>query len=76
MRRHKTARHRSIWHKRRDNAKLPTISCREASSCQRQPQAKAGRTITALWNAVGSLVDLFTPAECANYFKAAGYDPD
>ncbi len=39
-------------------------------------RAKAERTITALWTAVGSLVDLFTPAECQNYFKAAGYDPD
>ncbi|SIT55999.1 hypothetical protein BQ8794_240206 [Mesorhizobium prunaredense] len=32
-------------------------------------RAKAERTITALWNAVGSLVDLFTPAECQNYFN-------
>ncbi|MES0217219.1 IS630 family transposase [Mesorhizobium sp. C280B] len=39
-------------------------------------RAKAERTITALWNTVGSVLDLFTPAECANYFKAAGYDPD
>lgn len=39
-------------------------------------RAKAERTITALWNAVGPVVELFTPAECANYFKAAGYDPD
>ena len=39
-------------------------------------RAKAERTITALWNAVGPIVELFTPAECANYFKAAGYDPD
>jgi hypothetical protein len=22
------------------------------------------------------IVDLFTPTECANYFAAAGYDPD
>jgi hypothetical protein len=22
------------------------------------------------------LIDLFTPQECANYFAAAGYDPD
>jgi hypothetical protein len=29
-----------------------------------------------VWDTVGSLLDLFTPAECANYFKAAGYDPD
>jgi transposase len=39
-------------------------------------RAKAERTIAALWDTVGSLVDLFTPTECANYFKAAGYDPE
>jgi transposase len=39
-------------------------------------RAKAERTINALWDAVGLLLDTFTPAECANYFKAAGYDPD
>lgn len=39
-------------------------------------RAKAERTIAALWDAVGALLDQFTPAECANYFKAAGYDPD
>ena len=39
-------------------------------------RAKAERTVKALWDAVGSVVDLFTPAECANYFKAAGYEPD
>nr|WP_258158480.1 IS630 family transposase [Rhizobium sp. TH2] len=38
-------------------------------------RAKAERTIAALWSAVGPIVELFTPAECANYFKAAGYDP-
>ncbi|MGC5845213.1 IS630 family transposase, partial [Mesorhizobium abyssinicae] len=36
----------------------------------------AERTIAALWNAVGTVLDLFTPNECANYFKAAGYEPD
>lgn len=39
-------------------------------------RAKAERTIAALWDSVGTTLDLFTPAECANYFKAAGYDPD
>jgi transposase len=39
-------------------------------------RAKAERTTSALWKAVRSIVDLFTPAECANYFRAAGYDPD
>lgn len=39
-------------------------------------RARAERTIDALWDTVGSLVPLFVPAECANYFRAAGYDPD
>lgn len=39
-------------------------------------RAKAERTIAALWDTVGSLIELFTPTECANYFKAAGYEPD
>lgn len=39
-------------------------------------RAKAERTVPALWDAVGSLLDQFAPSECANYFKAAGYDPD
>jgi transposase len=36
----------------------------------------APRTIEALWNTIGTLVDLVTPNECANMFAAAGYDPD
>ncbi len=39
-------------------------------------RAKAERTITALWDTVASLLNRFTPTECANYFKAAGYEPD
>ena len=34
----------------------------------------AARTVQALWTAIGRLIDAFTPAECANYFAAAGYD--
>ena len=36
----------------------------------------AERTVDGLWNAIGRLVDAFTPHECANYFTAAGYEPD
>lgn len=36
----------------------------------------AERTVTGLWNTVGDLIDQFTPAECANYFRAAGYESD
>ena len=38
-------------------------------------RAKAERTIPALWDTVGTLIDVFEPDECANYFIAAGYDP-
>ena len=34
----------------------------------------AERTVDALWNAIGRLIDLFTPAECDNYFAACGYN--
>lgn len=38
---------------------------------------KAGeRTIDTLWNAIGKLVGMFEPGECANYFAACGYDAD
>ena len=33
----------------------------------------AARTKDGLWNAIGSLLDLFPPAECANYLANAGY---
>jgi len=36
----------------------------------------AERTVDTLWTAIGRLIDAFTPAECANFFKAAGYEPD
>ncbi|OIQ68052.1 hypothetical protein GALL_503590 [mine drainage metagenome] len=35
----------------------------------------AERSVDPLWNRIGSLLDDFTPEECANYFKAAGYAP-
>ena len=34
----------------------------------------AARTIDELWDVIGRSLDAFTPAECANYFAAAGYD--
>ena len=35
----------------------------------------AERTVDGLWNAIGTLIDRFTPTECANFFTAAGYAP-
>jgi transposase len=36
----------------------------------------ATRTRDALWDEVGQIIDQFTPRECANYFTAAGYEPE
>jgi transposase len=36
----------------------------------------AERTVEGLWDAIGRLVDLITPAESVNFFTAAGYEPD
>jgi transposase len=36
----------------------------------------ATRTVEGLWAAIGRIIDTLTPAECANYFAAAGYDAD
>ena len=36
----------------------------------------AERTIHALWDAIGRILDLYSPQECANYFANAGYDAD
>jgi hypothetical protein len=31
------------------------------------------RTIDETWRTIGALLDCFTPKECANYFRNAGY---
>jgi transposase len=33
----------------------------------------AERTVKAVWKRVGKLLDTFSPQECANYFRNAGY---
>lgn len=30
------------------------------------------RTVDGLWNAIGRIGEIFSPTECANYFRAAG----
>ena len=35
----------------------------------------AERTIPDLWQTTGRLLDVFEPAECADSFQAAGYEP-
>jgi transposase len=36
----------------------------------------AERTFDALWDTIGALIPAITPTECANFFTAAGYEPD
>ena len=36
-------------------------------------RARAIRTVDGLWNALGNLVDCFTPEECANFVQHDGY---
>ena len=36
----------------------------------------AARTINDLWDAIRDALPQFTPNECANYFTAAGYEPE
>jgi transposase len=36
----------------------------------------AERTLDGLWTVIGRIAGTFIPTECANYFAAAGYDPD
>jgi transposase len=35
----------------------------------------AARTVAQLWDALGDLIDRFTPQECLNYLTNAGYVP-
>ena len=43
------------------------------SKLKAQLRALAIRTIDGLWQAIGDICALYSPTECKNYFKAAGY---
>ena len=36
----------------------------------------AARSVPQLWDAIRDALPRFTPAECANYFTATGYEPE
>lgn len=36
----------------------------------------AARTVDTLWQAITQALDIFTPAECTNYFRNSGYEPE
>jgi transposase-like protein len=54
----------------------PTLQSHRGCLRQAQGVAENGRrtNLGGLWDAVGRILDLFPPAECANDFSAAGYD--
>jgi hypothetical protein len=53
---------------------IHTINRERIRQAQAALRKAAERTPNGLWNAIGHLIPTFTPAECANYFTAAGYD--
>ena len=44
------------------------------SKLKRLVRRAGERTVEGLWAALGRLIDQFTPAECRNYLRHAGYD--
>lgn len=45
------------------------------SKFKAQLRKAAERTVPALWNRIGVVLDDFTPQECSNYFRHDGYEP-
>jgi transposase len=43
------------------------------SKLKRLLRKAAARTVEALWDAIGKLLDCFSPEECRNYLRHAGY---
>lgn len=43
------------------------------SKLKRLLRSAAARTVATLWDTIGSLLDRFSPSECAAYFQHCGY---
>jgi transposase len=43
------------------------------SKLKRRLRSAAARTVSTLWDTIGSLLDRFTAAECTAYFRHCGY---
>ena len=58
-------------------ATLPCTRVNKAATHRQALLRKAAEpTVDGLWDALGHIIDLCTPSECANDFAAAGYEPD
>ena len=77
---HKTAAVRAAFERHRiDYRYLPPYSPdlnpieNAFSKLKRLVRSTAERTVDGLWNAIGRLLDQFSPTECSNYFRHCGY---
>ena len=77
---HKTAAVRAAFERHRiDYRYLPPYSPdlnpieNAFSKLKRLVRSTAERTVDGLWNAIGRLLDQFSPTECRNYFRHCGY---
>jgi transposase len=43
------------------------------SKLKRLLRSAAARTVGALWDAIGNLLDRFSPEECTDYLRHCGY---
>jgi hypothetical protein len=50
---------------------MDNLSAHKSPAAEKAIRAKSDR-VDALWQAIGQICDLFEPAECRNYFAAAG----
>lgn len=58
--------------RREQEPSIPSIE-NAFSKLKSHLRAHAIRTIDGLWQAIGDICSLYSPTECRNYFKAAGY---
>ena len=61
---------------RLETALIHTAYCRRFSRLKAMLRKAGERTVSGLWGLIGSFVDIFLPAECANYFSSCGYEPE
>lgn len=54
----------------------PDLNPIEMAFAKLKAHLRKASTFSALWRAIGNICDLFTPTECWNFLKAAGYASD
>ncbi len=53
---------------------LDNLSSHKSEKAAQTLRDIGARTFDEVWKAVGDVCDMFSPQECRNYFKAAGYE--